>query len=105
MKSLLHFPLTFVGVFRTNENIIIRPLVLAQFSQRFSDFIVHRNISRSAVLGLARRDDAAKEIDLTSLHSQLFAKTHPCTERNYHGRLQVSTRSAKFCHESWFFFG
>src|SRR5678816_4689492 len=90
VKSLLHFPLTFVVVFRTNENVSIRPLVLAQLSQCFSDFIVHRNVSRSAVLGLSRRDDVAKEIDLTTLHSQLFAKTHPCSECNYHGWPPVS---------------
>jgi hypothetical protein len=35
VKFLLHFTLTFVGVFRTDENIISRSLVLAQFSQPF----------------------------------------------------------------------
>jgi hypothetical protein len=105
VKSLLHFALTFVVVFRTNENVSIRPFVLAQFSQRFSDFIVHRNVSRSAVLGLSRRDDVAKEIDLTTLHSQLFTKTHPGTECDDHGWPQVGAWPAEFGHESRFFFG
>ena len=57
---------------RTNENIIIRPLVLAQFSQRFSDFIVHRNVLRSAVLGLSRRDDVAV-VKSHASHQELMA--------------------------------
>src|ERR1051326_8297928 len=100
MKSLLHFSLTFVVVFRTNENVIISPLILAQFSQRFSDFIVHRNVSRSAVLRLSGSDDVAKKIDLTAFDSQLFPKTHPCSESNYHGWPQVSARPAEVRHQS-----
>ena len=94
------FPLTFVGVFRTNEHIIVRPPVLAQLSQRVSDVIVHRDIAWSSVLGIARCNDVAKEIHLVALHPQLLAHTHACAECSNYGWLQVSTWPTEVCRDA-----
>jgi len=83
---------------------IIRRFIAAQFSQSFSDFIVHRDIAWTSVLGIPRCNDVAKEVHLMAFHPQLFAHTHACAERNNYGRLQVSAWPTEVCHESGFLF-